>query len=105
MMCKIALVTAALSYRDDKNGDGGGRRQQRQAKIAEITTPSLLRRILSVELNYGDFLPKVDDLLLQFPVSKPSIREAMRILETEGLVSVRRGNVGGAVIHTPKPNT
>jgi DNA-binding FadR family transcriptional regulator len=66
---------------------------------------SLRRRILDGTLADGDVLPKVDDLLQEFPVSKPSIREAMRILETEGLISVRRGNVGGAVIHTPKPNT
>jgi DNA-binding FadR family transcriptional regulator len=51
---------------------------------------SVRRRILAGELNDGDVLPKVDDLLLEFPVSKPSIREAMRILETEGLLSVRR---------------
>ena len=31
--------------------------------------------------------------------------EAMRILETEGLISVRRGNVGGAVVHLPTPDT
>jgi DNA-binding FadR family transcriptional regulator len=66
---------------------------------------SLRRRILGGELADGDVLPKVDDLLLEFPVSKPSIREAMRILETEGLISVRRGNVGGAVIHAPKAKT
>ncbi len=102
MMCKIVRVTAALSYRADQNGDGVGRRQLSQPRIAEMIADSLRRRILAGELNDGDVLPKVDDLLLEFPVSKPSIREAMRILETEGLLSVRRGNVGGAVIHTPK---
>jgi GntR family transcriptional repressor for pyruvate dehydrogenase complex len=66
--------------------------------IADI----LRRRILDGELHDGDVLPKVDDLLVEFPVSKPSIRESMRILETEGLISVRRGNIGGAIIHTPK---
>jgi DNA-binding FadR family transcriptional regulator len=101
MMCKIALVTAALSYRAEQNGDRVGRRQLSQPRIAEMIADSLRRRILAGELNDGDVLPKVDDLLLEFPVSKPSIREAMRILETEGLLSVRRGNVGGAVIHRP----
>ena len=37
----------------------------------------------------------------EFGVSYPSIREAIRILETEGLVTVRRGNVGGAEVHRP----
>jgi DNA-binding FadR family transcriptional regulator len=76
-----------------------------QPRIAEMIADSLRRRILDGTLADGDVLPKVDDLLQEFPVSKPSIREAMRILETEGLISVRRGNVGGAVIHAPKPNT
>ena len=36
-------------------------------------------------------------------MSRPSFREALRILESEGLVSVRRGNVGGAQVHAPTP--
>jgi DNA-binding FadR family transcriptional regulator len=47
-------------------------------------------------------LPKQDDLLAEFRVSPPSIREALRILETEGLITVQRGNVGGAVVHRPQ---
>ncbi len=34
-------------------------------------------------------------------MSLPAVREAMRILETEGLVEARRGNVGGAIVHLP----
>jgi DNA-binding FadR family transcriptional regulator len=101
-MCKLELVTSGVSYRTDRGNDGVNRRQLSQPRIAEMIADSLRRRILAGELIDGDVLPKVDDLLLEFPVSKPSIREAMRILETEGLLSVRRGNVGGAVIHTPK---
>ena len=37
----------------------------------------------------------------EFPVSKPSLREAMRILEAEGLLRVRRGKLGGAVVRRP----
>jgi len=46
-------------------------------------------------------IPKLDELEVQFRVSKPSLREALRILETEGLITVRRGNMGGAVVHAP----
>ena len=42
-----------------------------------------------------------DQLVKEFGVSYPSVREAIRILDTEGLVTVRRGNVGGAEVHRP----
>ena len=35
-------------------------------------------------------LPKQEELLAEFGVSPPCIREAFRILETEGLVTVIR---------------
>ena len=34
-------------------------------------------------------------------MSRPSIREALRILEAEGLISVVRGMLGGVVVHEP----
>jgi DNA-binding FadR family transcriptional regulator len=63
----------------------------------------LLRdRILSGELKDGDALPKQEELLTEFRISKPSLREALRILEAEGLITVRRGNQGGAIVHVPQ---
>lgn len=61
----------------------------------------LRERIINGELADGSSLPKQDDLLEEFAVSTPSAREAFRILETEGLLTVQRGNVGGAVVHLP----
>ncbi len=37
----------------------------------------------------------------KYGVSKPTIREAWRVLESEGLINVRRGALGGAVVQTP----
>jgi GntR family transcriptional repressor for pyruvate dehydrogenase complex len=76
-------------------------RQLRQPRLAEIVASSLREEILSGRLKEGDSLPRQEHLFTQFRVSPPAVREAMRILETEGLVSVRRGNVGGAVVHLP----
>jgi len=76
-------------------------RQLRQPRLAEIVDGSLRDDILSGRLKEGDLLPRQEDLFKEFRVSLPAVREAMRILETEGLISVRRGNVGGAVVHLP----
>jgi DNA-binding FadR family transcriptional regulator len=78
------------------------RRQLRQPRIAQIVADGLRQRILSGDLEDGALLPKQEDLLAEFGVSPPSIREALRILETEGLITVQRGNVGGAVVHRPQ---
>jgi DNA-binding FadR family transcriptional regulator len=70
-------------------------------RIAEIVAAELRGRIIDGELADGDLLPRQELLVDQYRVSLVSLREAMRILETEGLVSVRRGNKGGAVVHAP----
>ncbi len=79
----------------------GGPRQLRPRHVAELVADELRRRILDDELSDGSLLPKQEDLLAEFGVSRPSVREALRILEAEGLVSVRRGKLGGAVVHRP----
>jgi len=72
-------------------------------RLAEQVADHLRHRILVGELADGSLLPKEAELRAEYPVSKPSIREAMRILEAEGLVTVRRGKHGGAVVHRPSP--
>jgi GntR family transcriptional repressor for pyruvate dehydrogenase complex len=73
----------------------------RQPRVAEIVASRLREEILSGRLKEGDVLPSQESLFQQFGVSPPALREAIHILETDGLISVRRGNVGGAVVHLP----
>jgi GntR family transcriptional regulator, transcriptional repressor for pyruvate dehydrogenase complex len=77
------------------------RRRLAAPRIAEIIADELRRQIIDGELADGDLLPRQEVLVEQFNVSLVSLREALRILETEGLVSVRRGNQGGAIVHAP----
>lgn len=74
-----------------------------QSRIAETVASELRSRILAGDDDYR--LPTQDQLVKDFGVSYPSIREAIRILETEGLVTVRRGNVGGAEVHRPNESS
>jgi DNA-binding FadR family transcriptional regulator len=57
--------------------------------------------IVSGELTEGESLGHEPDLVERFGVSRPSLREALRILEAEGLVTVVRGVRGGVVVHEP----
>lgn len=72
-----------------------------QPRIAETVAADLRERILNGIIPEGA-LPKQEELVEMFGVSAPPVREALRILEVEGLVTVRRGKVGGAVVHRPK---
>jgi GntR family transcriptional regulator, transcriptional repressor for pyruvate dehydrogenase complex len=73
----------------------------RQPRVAEIVASQLRDDILSGRLKEGDVLPSQESLLVEFGVSPPALREAIHILEIDGLLSVRRGNVGGAEVHLP----
>lgn len=75
----------------------------RWRRLAEMVADQIRDRILSGELTQGELLPKESELREQYPVNVQSLREAMRILEAEGLVKVRRGNRGGAAVHRPTP--
>ncbi len=57
--------------------------------------------IISGELSEGDSLGHEPDLVERFGVSRPSLREGLRILEAEGLITVVRGVLGGVIVHEP----
>lgn len=69
--------------------------------MAELVAGNLRRRIIGGELADGAELPREAELLEEFGVSRPSLREALRILETEGLIRIRRGKIGGGVVQRP----
>jgi GntR family transcriptional regulator, transcriptional repressor for pyruvate dehydrogenase complex len=73
----------------------------RVPKMAELVATDLRRRILRGELVENDALPPESALMERFGVSRPTLREAFRVLESESLISVRRGAHGGARVHLP----
>ena len=72
-------------------------------KAPQIVASRLKKLIVTGQLKEGDLLPAESKLMEEFGVSRPTIREAYRILEAEHLVTVSRGAKGGAVIHAPDP--
>lgn len=73
----------------------------RVPKTAELVARELRRRIIRGDLKEGDNLPPESSLIEEFGISRPTMREAFRILETERLISVSRGSRGGATVHLP----
>ena len=70
-------------------------------KMAEIVASDLRGQIIAGQLREGDPLPPEDQLMEDAGVARTTVREALRILESEGLLVVRRGAGGGARIRTP----
>lgn len=71
-------------------------------RLPSLVADDLRKQILSGELPSGHRLPKEEDLRTAFGIGRPAMREAMRILEAEGLVKVTRGNQGGAIVYLPQ---
>jgi GntR family transcriptional repressor for pyruvate dehydrogenase complex len=70
----------------------------RAQKTGELIAAFLRSRIVRGELQPGDSLPSEMELMEQFQVSRPTLREAFRILETESLIVIRRGSRGARVM-------
>src|SRR4051794_13190056 len=75
--------------------------QVRVPKMAELVAGHLRRQIVRGELAEGAALPTEAALMQQFQVSRPTLREAFRVLESESLITVRRGARGGARVQLP----
>lgn len=73
----------------------------RVPKAAELIAEKLRRRIVLGELRAGDALLSEAEMMVEFNVSRASLREAFRILEAESLIEVKRGARGGARIRLP----
>ncbi|HUP31464.1 MAG TPA: FCD domain-containing protein [Gaiellaceae bacterium] len=61
--------------------------------IGQLRTGLIERRLAA-----GDRLPSERDLAEQFGISRTSVREALRVLEALGVVSVRPGAENGAIL-------
>lgn len=73
----------------------------RSREKPEIIADELRALIVSGDVSEGESLGREPDLVERFGVSRPSLREALRILEAEGLITVVRGVLGGVVVRAP----
>jgi len=73
----------------------------RRARKHELIADQLRRQILAGQLVPGDRLPTEDQLMPDFGIARNTLREALRVLESQGLVRVLRGRNGGPVVTYP----
>lgn len=83
------------------------------AKVATITAPLVVPKasdvlaarlrdlILTGHLAPGQSLPAERDLVAESGLSRAPVREALRVLEAEGLIVTRPGRSGGSVVTLP----
>lgn len=74
------------------------RRTRRALKTSESIALEILRDIVSAGKTAGDRLPLESEMLLHYGVSRPSLREALRLLEFQGLIAIRPGPGSSTVV-------
>ena len=70
-------------------------------KAADVLADILREKILQGDLDEGTDLPNERDLGAQSGLSRASVREALRLLEGEGLITTRLGRNGGSAVVRP----
>lgn len=70
----------------------------KRVKRSDQIVESVKRWIAVNRMQPGDRLPNERELMDQFECSKGTVREALKSLEVQGLVSIRTGPNGGAVL-------
>src|SRR4051794_38442084 len=75
----------------------------RRLKTSEMVARDVVRFIIDEGLRQGDSLPAEAAMLEQYKVSRESLREGLRLLEVQGLITIRRGPGGGPVVGTVDP--
>jgi DNA-binding FadR family transcriptional regulator len=70
----------------------------RIAKVAEAIAHDIVRKIAAENAQPGTQLPSEPQMVADYGVSRASLREALRVLEIHGLITIKPGAGGGPVV-------
>ena len=70
-------------------------------KASDILAAQLRDMIVQGELSPGSLLPSERDLVVESGLSRSSVRDALRILESEGFITTKVGRSGGSMVTLP----
>jgi GntR family transcriptional repressor for pyruvate dehydrogenase complex len=76
----------------------------RPPKVAELVAADIRRRIVSGALTPGDSLAPEASMMRDYGIARPTLREALRLLENDQLLTVRRGSHLGWRVRLPDPS-
>lgn len=71
---------------------------KRSTSLYQDVVNEIKKAILSGKYKTGEALPSEMELARQFGVSRPVIREGIRVLQSRGFLEIRRGITGGAFV-------
>ena len=71
-----------------------------KSRIFQDVVDQIQEAILTQRLNQGDRLPPERELCETFNISRGTLREALRVLEYKGLIEIKLGTGGGAVVRS-----
>ena len=75
--------------------------RHRAPKASDVLADRLRARILGDAMRPGDPLPSEADLISVHGFSRGTVREALRLLEADGLIEIKRGPKGGIRVRHP----
>lgn len=78
--------------------------RSRTVKASERVAQDIVRDIVRRGLETGDRLPLEAAMVDEYGVSRTSLREALRLLEVQGLITLKPGPGGGPVVGTVEPS-
>ncbi|MFD1811386.1 FadR/GntR family transcriptional regulator [Rhodococcus gannanensis] len=93
-----ALKTSDENERPNVVESGRGRAPKMSRQIANRIAEQILRGDIQV----GERLPTEKEMVAEFGVARTTVREALRLLESQGLVTIRAGVGGGPVACRPQ---
>ncbi|MGX7732073.1 FadR/GntR family transcriptional regulator [Rhodococcus sp. 2H158] len=99
MTNKHATPGLPVVYDPGFNHFGGARSASaRSPKASEVTATRIVNDIVEQKLQVGDRLPGEAEMLSAYAVSRETLREALRILEVQGMIAIKRGPGGGPIV-------
>jgi len=92
---------ADRNEKGDRVAEGQRQGGPRLPKASDLLADNLRRRVIGEGLAPGDPLPSESDLVAEWGYSRGTVREALRLLESDGLIRIKRGPGGGITVGRP----